>query len=432
MIQTEIQTAVIPEVYKRFTDVVGDKHWKNRVAQLKQNIKANRFLDDYIRSENSIAFQLDHLRELTLKFETVPSWEVNNRAIYPAAAFAAQVLSIIDVSPKQFAQQLIRRIHGALKKPDEMRALRLELRAAAHFAKRGLKISWPEMTGIGKFDLFIEELGPKGLEIECKSISTDKGRKVHRQEVLEFYGLLWPHFEVKRKTLCTGLSVVLTVPERFPKEYNSRKELAKQVGKQIVCGQSAVFSDGSSLKIDEFDTNRLGFIPNTSNPKEIRAALDEITDTRNREALIIGTMAGGVLAFAVQSNQDDTFMKAVFDTLSDSVKKKQLSGVRGGMFLVELFGIDEEQIISIASQDKDPSLPSTALDLGASKFLSSPNRDGVIGVAFLSKGGLLPESDGFIDSRGGAYFFSNRESSLWSDDFSGLFSSRAGATSNRS
>jgi len=422
MIQTEIQAEAIPQVYKRFADVVGDKHWKNRVAQLNKNIKANRFLNDYIRSENSIAFQLDYLRELTLKFGTVPSWEINNRAIYPAAGFAVQVLSIIDASPKQFSERLIRRIHGAFKNPDDMRALCLELSAATHFARRGLKITWPETTGIGTFDLFIEGLGPEGLEVECKSISTNKGRKVHRQQVLEFYGLLWPHLKIQNKILRTGLSVVLTVPDRFPKEYNSRKELAKQVGEQIACGQSSVFSDGSNLKITEFDTSLLESIPNTSNPKEIRAAVDEITDTRNREAIIIGTIAGGALTFAVQSIQDDTPIKAVFDTLSDSVKKNQLSGIRAGMFLVELFGIDEKQIISIASQDKDPSLPQTALQLGISQFLSNPSRNGVIGVGFLSKGSLLPEQDGFIDSGGGAYFFPNRESSLWSDDFSGLFS----------
>jgi len=423
MIRTEIQTVAIPEIYKRFTDLVGDKHWKNRIAQLKQNIKANRFLADYIQSENSIAFQLEHLRELTSEFGTIPFWEVNNHSIYPAIGFAAQVLSIIDVSPQQFTVQLIRRIHGALKNPDDMRALRLELSAATHFSRRGLKISWPEMTGIGRFDLFIEGLGPKGLEVECKSISTNKGRKVHKQEVLEFYGLLWPHLEAKMKTLSTtGLSIVLTVPDRFPKDYDSRKKLAKQVGKQIVCGQSAAFSDGSILNITEFDTSRLEITQNTLNPEEIRAALDEITDTRNREAIVIGKMDGGALAFAVQSAKDDTLMKAIFDTLSDSVKKNQLSGIRGGMFLVELFGIDEEQIISIASQDKDPSLPPTALRLGVSKFLSNSSRNGVIGVGFLSKGSLLPEQGDFIDSGGGAYFFPNRESSLWLDDFNGLFS----------
>lgn len=421
MIATEIQILEIPEIYKRFAEVIGDNHWKNRIALLKQNIKGNKFLVDYIQSENSIAFQLEHLRELTTKFGTVPSWELNNQAIYPAASFAYQVLTIIDLSPKQFAEQLKRRIHGALKNPDDMRALLSELSAATHFAQRGLKVSWPELTGIGSFDLFIEELGPNGLDVECKSISTNKGRKIHRQEVLDFYGLLWPHLQTTRKGLQTGLSVVITVPDRFPKAYNSRKELAKQVSKQIIYRQNTTLSDGSSLKITDFDIRQLGSFPSTSNPKEARTVIDEISDTRNRETMVIGTKAGGALAFTVQSAKDDTLIKAIFDTLGDSAKK-QLSGSRSSLFWVELFGVDTEQLISIASQDKDSSQPPTALRLGVSDFLSSPNRNAVIGVSFVSRSNLFREQNGFIDSGGSVYFFPNRASPLWSDDFSGLFS----------
>ena len=421
MITTEIQTAHIPSIYKRFTDIIGDKHWKDRVALLKQEIKGNRFLADYNQSENSIAFQLEYLRELTAKFGNIPSGEINNPDIFPAVRFAAQVLSIMDISTKEFAEQLKRRIHGALKNPNDMRGLCLELNVATHFVRRNLNISWPEMTGIGTFDLFIEELGPKGLEIECKSISTDKGRKVHGREVLEFYNLLWPHLEAIKKGLHTGLSVVLTVPERLPSKYESRKTLAKQVIKQIICGQSVTLSDGSNLKITEFDVNRLGYIQKISNPKKIRAAFDEVTETQNREVMVVGTKAGGALALVVQSAKDDKPMKAIFDTLSNSAKK-QLSGTRGGMFLAELHGIDGEQLISIASQDKDPTQQQTLLQLGSNEFLSTTDREHVIGVGFLSKSDFMPAQNGIVNSGGISYIFLNRKSSLWSDDFNGLFS----------
>jgi hypothetical protein len=421
MILTEIHTAHIPDVYKRFADFVGDNHWKNRVVQLKQEAKGNRFLADYNRSENSITFQLEHLRELTNKFGYIPPWEITNHAIYPAASFATQILSIMDVSSKEFSERLKRRVHGAFKNPDDMRGLQLELSAATHFARRGLKISWPEMTGIGTFDLFVEELGPEGLEVECKSISENKGRKIHRREVLDFYCLLWPKLKETMKGLHSGLSAVVTIPERLPKQYSARIELAKQISKQVFLGQSATLSDGSTLKIIEFEADQLGFIPNTSNPKEIRDALDKVTQTRNREAMVIGTKAGGALALTMQSAQDDTLMKAIYDTLSDSAKK-QLSGTRSGMFLAELHGIDGQQLISIASQDNDPSQSATLLRKVISKFFSAPTRDHVIGVGFLSKSNLLPLQDDLVDSGGTSYYFPKRESPFWSDDFSGLFS----------
>jgi hypothetical protein len=432
MILTEIETAQIPEVYRRFAGVVGDSHWKKRVALLRQETKGKRFLAGYIQQENPIAFQLEHLRELATRFGTIPSWEINNRAFYPAASFAAQVLSIIDASPKGLADQFKRQIHGAFKNPDDMRGLRLELSIATHFARRGLKIGWPEMNGLGTFDLFVEDVGPHGLEVECKSISSDKGRKVHRREALSFYSLLWPHLEFTKRGLRTGLSVVLTVPGRLPKDYKACMELAKQVGTHIFRGQSATLNDGVTIRINEFDAGRLSNIPSAKNPQEVRIAIDGVTETKNRETMVIGTHAGGALALIVQSAEDDTFMKAVFDTLSNSAKQ-QFTGNRGGMFLTGLHGIDGGQLRSIADQDQDPLKPPTALRLGVSKFLSGTDRDHVIGVGFVSESVLSPVEDGLLESGGTAYYFPKRESPYWSDQFSGLFSwseSRSGSRSS--
>ena len=165
---------------------------------------------------------------------------------------------------------------------------------------------------------------------------------------------------------------------------------------------------------------RLGDIPSSTRPSEVRAAIDEVTETNNRQAMVIGTHAGGALALTVQSGSDDTFMKAVFDTLSDSAKR-QLSGVRGGMFLVGFHGIDGEQLLSVAGQDQDAAQSPTALRMAVSRFLASAGRDQVVGVGFLSESALAPVQDGLVESGGTAYYFPKRESPLWSEDFSGLF-----------
>jgi hypothetical protein len=123
-----------------------------------------------------------------------------------------------------------------------MRGLRLELSAATHFARRARKFAWPEMTGEGTFDLLVQDVGPRGLEIECKAIPEDKGRKIHKREVLDFYRLLWPHIQSTVKGLSTG---------------------------------------------------RLGDIRSSTRPSEVRAAIDEVTETNNRQAMVIGPLPVG-------------------------------------------------------------------------------------------------------------------------------------------
>lgn len=116
MLLTELGTGEIPEVYRRFAEFVGEAHWRNRIKKIKEEIRGNRFLGEFLRSENALCFQLDHLRELQARYGSIPAWEVNNREIYPAMSFAAQVLSLAQVSPRPLSEQLRRRVHDALNK----------------------------------------------------------------------------------------------------------------------------------------------------------------------------------------------------------------------------------------------------------------------------------------------------------------------------
>lgn len=420
MLLTELGTGEIPEVYCRFAEFVGEAHWRNRIRKIKEEIRGNRFLEGFLRHENALSFQLEHLRELQACYGCIPTWEINNREIYPAMSFAAQVLSLAQVSPRPLVEQFRRRVHDAFNKPEAMRAFRLELSAATHFARRARRLTWPEMTGGGTFDLLVEDVGPDGLEVECKSIGEDKGRKVRKREALDFYGLLWPHIQPTIKGLRTGLSAVLTLQARLPDRHAQRVDLARSFSRAIFAGKGMVLPDGSGVRISEFDPAALGDIPYGIQPSEVRATINQVSETRNRQTMVVGTQAGGALALTLQSAQDDALLKAMFDTLSDSARR-QFTGSRGAMFLVGLHGLGGDQLVSVAQQDQDASQSPTALRIAVSRFLSGEGRDHVVGVGFLSESGLQPLEAGLVESGGTGYYFPKRESPQWSDDFSGLF-----------
>lgn len=218
-----------------------------------------------------------------------------------------------------------------------------------------------------------------------------------------FLHSLLRHLGPVKRCLRTGVSAALTVPGRLPTAYKDRVALAKRLASQILLGGSAQFDDGSSIRIADFDVVRLGDIPSNADA-EVRAAIDDVTGTRNREAMVIGTPRGGALAVTLQSAADDSLMAAVFGTLSDSAKR-QLTGRRAAIFLVGFDGLDGDQILSIASQDRDPAQPPTSLRLAVSKFLSGNGREQVVGVGFLSRSALMPVKDGVVDTGGSAYCF---------------------------
>jgi len=423
VLKVELRTDEIPDVFVRFKEVIEERYWLRRITSIKENIRGQPFLTDYLADENAIALALARCSNLVARYGRIPMHETESRDLYPAISLAAQVLSIMDHTSSVEAKKLVQRIRGAFKNPDDMRAIQLEIMAATHFVIRGHAIIWPEMEGAGTFDLLVKDLGTNGLEVECKSVSEDKGRKIHRREALEFHQLVKPKLQTLSRNLQTGISVVLTVPGRLPTSFRQKQELAKHVIDSVLTAQSMVSEDGSDIRVSEFDIATLGVIETESGLTISREAIDQITATKNRELMILGNKNGAII-FVLQSRQDDTLLQCVFDTVSESAKN-QVSKNRPALFLVGLHGMEAESLLSIANQDNDPKQTPTALRVAVSDFLAKQNRDHVVGVGFLSGGALKPEPHGVVKSGGAAYIFPKRESSFWHEDFSGLFSESA-------
>ena len=134
-------------------------------------------LREHLYEQNDVTLALARCSSTVDRFGRMPQDAINDRSLYPAFRFAAQVLSLMDSTDTKRANQIARRVHGAFRNPDEMRAMQFELGMATHFIRRGHAVASPEMNGTGRFDFLIDNLGAGGLEIECKSASVDKGTK---------------------------------------------------------------------------------------------------------------------------------------------------------------------------------------------------------------------------------------------------------------
>lgn len=403
-------------MYRRLASAIGAEHWQGAVARQEDAIRSNRFLGDYLRSEYAIAYQLDRLRKLVAGFGTVPHEVCNDPSIFPSMGFAAQVLGVLERSTVKQARTFVKRVRTAFSSSENMHGLRLELEAATHFARRGQRVAWHRVNNGGSFDLLIEDLGPSGLEVECKSISENKGRRIHRRDALEFWGEVWRDVAVITQNLRSGLAVVLTVPYRLPIDAVERVALAREVVAQILAGCGATLGGGAEVRIGPFDPAKFGAAKDKGR-EEWRKAIDATTGTANREAVVYGNPAGGMLAFVMQSAVEDDVLDQVFATLDDSAAR-QFTRKRGALFWVALQGIDADQLLSLHEQDSDPGEQPTALRLRVSNFLSRAP-DHVVGVVFSSRSSLFPAVDGITESGGATNFFLKEQSPFWHASFRG-------------
>ena len=407
-------TAQVPAVYRRLATAIGPEHWQGAVARQETAIRSNHFLGNYLRSEYAIAYQLEKLRVLAAAHGYVPSQACNDRSIFPALGFAAQVLGVLNQCTNKQARTFVRRVRTAFSSAENMHGLRLELQAATHFTRRGKHVSWHRANNTGTFDLLVDDLGTSGLEVECKSISDNKGRRIHRLDALNFWGEVWKDISTVAQHLHTGMAVVLTVPYRLPTDREMRAALAREVVSQVVAGTGAKLSDGSDLRMQTFDPDQVKAAVG-DNRQGMRSAIDVATGTTNREAALYSTPGGGLLAFVMQSTVEDDLLDQVFATLNDSASR-QFTGRRGALFWVALQGLDAKQLMSVHEQDSDPEQRPTGLRQGVRNFLTNAPAH-IVGVVFGSRSGLHPTVDGHTDLGGMTNFFVKEQSPHWHESF---------------
>lgn len=419
---TELSLREIPEIFERFSAIVGSDVWERRIRQLNAEIRHNPLIEHHVRREYMVAYALERCGELLQRREYFPEPGPDTSDFYQALGFARQVLGMTDQATPLEAQRMISRVRDAVVNPPAMRGLRLELAVATHFARRGHRLAWPEMIGAGTFDLLLPELGTDGLEIECKSISNDKGRSVHRREVLALLQQIQPLVRPICATLKVDLIVVVSVLQRLPTSKEALLAIANRVRNQIWLSQTSQFIDGYSVDVFQLDagTLRAAMTP----PGDMRAAISKVIGPGHREAMVFDAReSGGALAVVIQGVRADDMLGATFETLRQAAKR-QLTQSRAGLLVAGFEDLSTTQLVGIAEQENDPQRPPTALGPHVHRLLAEPQRNHVIGVALLSRSELLSHAGQVVDTAGASFSFLNRSSRYWKLDFEGMFGER--------
>ncbi|WP_339535716.1 hypothetical protein [Pseudomonas hunanensis] len=170
-------------VYKSLLDLFPDRPWLRYVGSLEHQLRETPLMRSFLWRKNLIAYGLCEYERYGVRPPSAESWD----AIKSAMIFASQVVFLGHVASStgnlEGRRKLIGRVRHAIKKPDGMRGMRLELLVATHLSRQGCEIQWMEEdVGLGTFDLLAGVPGAGFVEVECKSISADRGEALTEEE----------------------------------------------------------------------------------------------------------------------------------------------------------------------------------------------------------------------------------------------------------
>lgn len=423
MLSRDLEQAKIPDILVRFGEIVGEQVWLEQAAKVASEIKAHPELGEYLLDENRIVFSLTECTAATRNNHGRLPWEMTNQSQYlEAFVFAWRVVQLAQAAGQLTNKRysiFIKRVREALRASHMIKAMQMEATVATHFVTAGRRVLFPEIgAGSETFDLLVEDLGPKGLEIECKVVTTNKGRKIHVAESRELLTLLvaQPCVQLAAARGVGGLAIRVTVPTRLP-DRGQWDELCSGVAKVVLTGQSSRLPDGTLVRLFDFDPMVLGKLKLPPSPL-MRKSIEEITGAKNQHCMFFRPRenSGGMVALVLDSEQPDSMLHELFQTFEESAGR-QLTGKRPGALFATFEGIESQQLAELGPEAARTGQHS-ALAWKASAFLEKTEFPHVVGVGFLSEADY---SSPQAASGGTAFWIPKPVSAHWHPSFSGIF-----------
>lgn len=219
----------------------------------------------------------------------------------------------------------------------DMRQLEHEIRCAAHFSQKGLKVVFADLEDLGHFDLLV---GPSAdpVEVECKTITQTTGSHLKVEPVV---GLIDTFIKVIAKTAPVGESGIFTL--RLNKAADGCKNLNRQL-------QQALRSVATSpCEASDFS---FAFSARPAWQQLLDAGnwveLNRQSRTGPDEDYVRGitNIAGKIiLALDIHPHAPSAFRKRVVGTLKDAAD--QCSGKRPGVVWLHFVGLADEDFLAL-------------------------------------------------------------------------------------
>ena len=410
---TEIRSGEFPAVFQRFEEVIGRTLWHRRAVKIRDDIRGNPYLRECLLDANGIAFVLDAYSTLKKTSGALPLVQIQDAQQYEAVNFVTQTIAFLDSVDARIAKAFRGRVQGAFANPRDFRGLALEMLTATHMQRRGSTIRLPQD---GTYDWLAEREGLE-FEVECKSISGDKGRQIHLRESLDLCHLVKKEVGNLVDSVADGLLVIVRPPGKAPKAHQHQRDIAKLAMQAVLMAQD-VSSDLASVTQTHFPKNQLVLTGQGSDREHLESFLKQrYGAVHGYQAVAHATRAGGRFLVAIGSQTPDDMIGETMRTLQRAALD-QLTGKRPGILCVKLEGLTADELVEIGQTGEPP----TALRIGVHNLWQSRAMDRVSHVVFMADGRVEQKASGAWSRLGATYLFDNPKSPFKDEPRLQLFS----------
>lgn len=321
----------------QFIELVGAERWKRRITNLYRDVESSPYLwkiaTDYHWLELCLGYQQASLNRKGAVL--TEEWREPDIA---ALCFASAIVRIHEQLPGSSQKQIVGRLRDCLKAHSGFASLYLEIDVAIKLMDAGYDVSFPDLDGTSNFDVEFARDKICG-EIECKSLSVDAGRQIHRRD---FYRLIERVrlAQVEVSYSCSRKIVLVNLKGRLDADDSTQEQLSLAISECMYAG------DMSSTKYDGFVVKELRYEDYlgdiTLTDKESFQAKCQLVFGQNAH-ISGGFGESGDCLIVVKSDQEDDTSKPWLDAMRKGAS--QLSRNKPSLLVMQFQDIESKDLL---------------------------------------------------------------------------------------
>lgn len=407
-IETDRSDIEFPTIISNLTSIVGWSVWSDWVRTLKSLARANPLWPEFIRKRHIIELAFADVMQYYRTRGKYP-WPrtPGEQQFYSFALLLTEVFR--RVGPR--AQSRLRgMLRTGLEKECGLGPLAYEMKMAAHLMSRGFGVCFHDLENGGGFD-FLASSASSNIEIECKYISADLGRKLHRRRVYDLGGYLYPLMKRYVEQTQIGMLVRVTLADRLSSAVEQQTRIKDCVSSVLLDGAKTCGDDECFATAEPFDIERSPFSVRSTgrHPDLVYDEARSYFGIERDHALLHWKPNVAAAVVSLKSAKPDRVLLEMLKGLKSDTKA-QFSGTLPAFLFLHLDDLSDEQLLELHNAEVGGER--TGAGLAMMKLLRDrPNLSGVVlmaeGRAVVTSQGVKDRKAASVQESGKCFIFNN-------------------------
>jgi hypothetical protein len=322
-----------------FVSLIGNDLWTKRLSQLLRDLNQSFALAHIVLHYHWLELALDE--QLAISEGNATD---RNQVIAPeslSALYFAQSIVNVHTRLSTSGQTALRgRLRGSLKAENGFAALYLEIDLARRLMEAGFEVAFTDLEGLARHDLRFWKDAAAG-EVECKSISADAGRQIHRKDFYRFVDALGP--EIVNRAQAGNEILLVTLQERLPSEFE-RQKILRSAAREMLRTPSIPIIRGEFFAIERRTFEDTVDVTLINDAKEFYRRCRTAFGDNCHVSGVVGDKNNCLIV--MRSEREDDHSKSIHDALKEA--DGQFSAERPAFIVLQFDDIEPQDLLSRA------------------------------------------------------------------------------------